>query len=126
LLEASAAAEIQGSNPCIELVAGTFNPDEIYGPSAFAFPSRRESSVARAERKRGIAIPSLPCPTLVIYGEEFRTERGEAIARFYRTEAHFFEGRSHCDLVLDPEVRERISDFLSLGGPARLTSVLEV
>jgi len=36
--------------------------------------------LARAERKRGISVPSLPCPSLVIASADFPDERGRALA----------------------------------------------
>jgi pimeloyl-ACP methyl ester carboxylesterase len=119
LLEASAPSEIQGSNLGVELVEGVFDPEAVYGFFPVGMQARPESSLARAERERGISVPSLPCPALVIYGEEFRRERGEAIAHFYHAHANFFHGCSHWDLVLDPKVRSRIAEFLGLAAAQR-------
>jgi hypothetical protein len=63
--------------------------------------SRPESSLARAERKRGIAVPRLPCPALVVYGEEFADERGRRLAKRYEARELALPGKSHWDLVLD-------------------------
>jgi len=77
-------------------------------------PSRLESSPARAERKRGISVPRLPCPAFVVYGDDFRTERGETIASFYGGESRYFPGLRHWDLVLDPRVRQATAAFLQI------------
>jgi pimeloyl-ACP methyl ester carboxylesterase len=122
LLETSPSLEIQGSNLDVELVEGVFDPEAVYGSFPVGMQARPESSLARAERKRGISVPSLPCPALVIYGEEFRRQRGEAIAHYYHTAANFFQGCSHWDLVLDPRVRSKIADFMGLDAPAPLSA----
>ena len=70
--------------------------------------ARPESSLARAERKRGISIPSLPCPALVAYGDEFAEERGHALAAHYGAEELHLPGLDHWGLVLDERVREEL------------------
>jgi hypothetical protein len=55
----------------------------VYGSFPSDMRARPESLFARAERKRGISVPSLPCPSLVIYGDEFprgaRLNSGESL-----------------------------------------------
>jgi pimeloyl-ACP methyl ester carboxylesterase len=108
LLEASTPAEVQGFDESIPLEPGTFDPEETYGAFPPGMRTRPESSLARAERKRGISVPSLPCPALVVYGDEFADERGQELAAFYGAEALAFPGLGHWDLVLDERVRERL------------------
>ena len=108
LLEASTPAEVQGFDESIPLEPGTFDPEKTYGAFPPGMPARPESSLARAERKRGISVPSLPCPALVVYGDEFADERGQELAAFYGAEALAFPGLGHWDLVLDERVRERL------------------
>jgi hypothetical protein len=67
---------------------------------------------ARAERKRGISVPSLPCPSLVIYGDEFREERGLTLVSLYGSEGYDAPGLDHWGLVRDRRVREEIIRFL--------------
>jgi hypothetical protein len=54
LLEASPPAEVQGSDSEVALADGTFDPEELYGAFPSGIRARRESSRARAERKRGV------------------------------------------------------------------------
>jgi len=115
LLEASAPAEIQGFEPDVELTEGTFDPEAVYGAFPSGVPARPESSLARAERKRGISVPSLPCASLVIYGDEFREERGVAVARLYGSSELYVPGLDHWGIVQDRRVREAIANFLALG-----------
>jgi pimeloyl-ACP methyl ester carboxylesterase len=112
LLEASPPGEVQGFDADVAITAGTFDPEVVYGDFPAGVPARPESSLARAERKRGISVPQLPCPSLVIYGDEFRVERGAPIARLYGSEERDFPGLDHWDLVRDRRVREAIGDFL--------------
>jgi pimeloyl-ACP methyl ester carboxylesterase len=113
LVEASPPAEVQGEDPSVEPVAGTFDPEETYGPFPPGMRARPESSFARAERKRGISVPELPCPALVISGREFPEERGSALAARYSAEELRFPSISHWELVLDPEVAEAVARSLS-------------
>jgi pimeloyl-ACP methyl ester carboxylesterase len=120
LIEASPPGEIQGFNPDVEIAAGTFDPEAVYGPFPAGVPARPDSSLARAERRRGISVPSLPCPSLVIYGDEFRDDRGRAIADLYDATERDFAGLDHWGLVRDRRVRVAIADFLA-ASPSRPT-----
>jgi pimeloyl-ACP methyl ester carboxylesterase len=111
LLEPSAPAEIQGTHP-VPPARGTFDPEEVYGAFPQGIASRPESERARADRKRGISVPTLPGRSLVVYGDEFADERGRAVARFYGIEEAHFPGLSHWDLVLDGSVAGRVLDHL--------------
>jgi len=121
LIEASPPGEVQGFDPKVKITSGTFDPEPVYGAFPAGVPARPESSLARAERKRGISVPSLPCPSLVIYGDDFRDERGTAIARLYGSNERDFPGLDHWDLVRDHRVRDAITDFLSAFRPVSAT-----
>lgn len=112
LLEASPPAEVQGFDPGVELTEGTFDPQEVYGAFPDGVLPRPESSLARAERKRGISVPSLPCASLVIAGESFRVERGEAIAQLYGSELMHVPGLDHWQLLQSDAVQRAVSEFL--------------
>lgn len=75
--------------------------------------ARPESRLARAERKRGISVSALPCPSLVAYGDDFREERGRARARLYGSQELDFPGLGHWDLVLEPRVRAAVARALA-------------
>jgi pimeloyl-ACP methyl ester carboxylesterase len=117
LIEASPPGEIQGFHGDVAMAGGTFDPEAVYGRFPAGLEARPESSLARAERKRGISVPSLPCPSLVICGDEFRDERGRPIASLYGSEERDFPGLDHWDLVRDRRVREAIADFLGAFRP---------
>jgi hypothetical protein len=113
LLEASAPAEVQGVDERVVARPGTFDPEAVYGRFPDGMRARPESSPARAERKRGIAVPSLPCRSVVVYGDEFPEERGRSLARLYGSEELAFPGLDHWGLVLDARVREAVAAELA-------------
>jgi hypothetical protein len=108
LLDASPPGEVQGFDESVPLAPGIFDPEETYGPFPQRIRARPESSLARAERKRGISVPALPCPALVVYGDEFAEERGRALAAYYGAEELHFPGLDHWGLVLDERVRNEL------------------
>jgi hypothetical protein len=114
LLEPSPPAEVQGLHPGVEPAEGTFDPEVEYGRFPPGVRARPESLFARAERKRGISVPSLPCPSLVVYGRDFPEDRGHAIAALYGSQELEFPELHHFDLVLHPRVRREISGVLNL------------
>jgi pimeloyl-ACP methyl ester carboxylesterase len=101
LLEASAPGEVQGYHREVVPAPGVFDPEREYGAFPAGMPARPESSLARAERKRGISVPALPGPTLVVYGEEFAEERGRRLAKQYGAREIHLPGRRHWDLVIE-------------------------
>jgi diadenosine tetraphosphate (Ap4A) HIT family hydrolase len=119
LLEASPPAEVQGTDFDTEVRDGTFDPEAVYGAFPAGVRARPESARARAERKRGISVPRLPCPSLVIYGDAFRDQRGKAIARVYDSDEIEFPGLDHWGLVLDARVRTGITSWLGATPPDR-------
>jgi pimeloyl-ACP methyl ester carboxylesterase len=114
LIEASPPGQVQGFSPDVELQEGVFDPRAVYGRFPTGIWARPESLLARGERKRGLSIPSLPCRSLVVYGDDYREERGRGIAELYGSEELNFPGISHWGLVRDPRIREGIARFLGL------------
>jgi pimeloyl-ACP methyl ester carboxylesterase len=105
VLEPSPPAELlPPSNTVLLAEEGVFDPEEVYGAFPAGMRARPESSPARAERKAGISVPSLPCPALVVYGDDFAEERGRAVARFYGAEELYISGLDHWGVVRDPRV----------------------
>jgi pimeloyl-ACP methyl ester carboxylesterase len=114
LLETSPPAEAQEGDPAAEPEPGTFDPEEVYGAFPAGMQARAESLLARAERKRGVSVPRIPCPSLVVVGDEFREERGAPVAELYGSELIDFPGLGHWDLVRAPEVRNAVAEFLGV------------
>lgn len=113
VLEPSPPAEVQGYDGDVVPRDGVFDPEAAYGRFPAGIPARPESARARAGRKRGISVPSVPCRSLVVYGDEFRQERGESVAAFYGSDTLSFPGLDHWDLVTDPRVRTGIAAWLA-------------
>ena len=119
LLEPSPPAEVAGTRQDVIIPeSGTYDPEEIYGPLPLGVRTRPESSRARAQRLRGISIPSLPRRTLVVFGDEFTEDRGRAIARHYGCEEFHLPGLSHLDLVLNDRVPAAIARWAGLAAAA--------
>jgi pimeloyl-ACP methyl ester carboxylesterase len=114
VMEPSPPAEAQGFDSSIVTAPGTFDPEHVYGSFPPGVVARPESSLARSERKRGISVPSLPCPSLVVFGRDFAEERGRAVARLYGSEQLPFPELGHWDLVREPRVRVAIGTWLGL------------
>jgi pimeloyl-ACP methyl ester carboxylesterase len=121
LIEASPPLEVQGEDLGVEARPGVFDPEQVYGPFPSDVRARPESALARTERKPGISVPSLPCGSLVIYGDEFRNGRGPPIARLYGSEELYFAGLDHWDLIRDRRVRDAIAVYLGIFRPAEQT-----
>jgi pimeloyl-ACP methyl ester carboxylesterase len=117
LIDASPPGEVQGFDAELTVAAGTFDPEAVYGRFPAGVHARPESSRARAERKRGISVPRLPCPSLVIYGDDFRDQRATPIADLYSSEERAFPGLDHWDLLGEHRVREAIAEFLGVFRP---------
>jgi pimeloyl-ACP methyl ester carboxylesterase len=118
VLEPSLPAEIAGVHPEFALLSGTFDPAEVYGSWPGDPPARLESSLALAERRRGISVPSVSCPLLVVASGTYPDSRGSSVASLYGGELISFSDLHHVSLVEDGRVRAAIFDWLSraLGG----------
>lgn len=123
VIEPSAPAEVLGFRPETEVTDGSFDPEAVYGRFPAGIRARPESARARAERKGGISVPRLSCPSLVVFGDSFRSERGEPVAQLYGSDELDLPGLDHWDLVLDKRVRRAIAQWLGVGvsepGPLR-------
>ena len=112
VIEPSPPAEVQGTHPEVRLRSGAFDPEEVYG----RFPgvrTRHESLLARLERKKGISVPEVPCPLLVVHGAQFPEDRGHAIANQYGADELSFPDLNHWQLVSTKKVRKAIRDWFS-------------
>ena len=113
MLEPSPPAEIQGWHPGSSIIGpGTFDPEAVYGPFPHGIRSRPESSLARAERKAGVSVPMVPCPSVVVSGSEFPVERGSRVAALYGSDELRFPRLDHWGLVCEPRVRAAIARHL--------------
>lgn len=118
LLEPSPPAEVQGFDDTVAPSPGAFDPQAEYGPFPAGVEARPESRAARCERKRGISIAALPCPTLVVYGRDFPHERGSRIAETYAADALELGDLDHWGLVLADSVPAAVSSWAAGTPPA--------
>jgi pimeloyl-ACP methyl ester carboxylesterase len=102
LLEPSAPAEVQGLHPEIEAAPGLDEAGE-----------RPDSALAHAERQRGVSVPALPLPTLVLHGREFPPDRAQFFAEVYGAEVETLPSASHADLVQSPDARSAVLALLA-------------
>lgn len=113
VLEPSPPQQVQGNDETVPDEDGVFDPEKVYGTFPSGIRKRPESCRARADRKRGVYVEQPPCPSLVVYGDEFREERGVAIARAYGSDTRYFPGYTHWDLVGRREVRAAVAEWLA-------------
>jgi hypothetical protein len=107
---------MQGFHADVEVTKGTFDPEDAYGPFPPGVRKRPESSLARAERKRGISVPAIQCPSLFVSSGEFGDERGRALASYYGGSLLEFPRLNHWGLVFNAEVRQAIASCVGARG----------
>jgi pimeloyl-ACP methyl ester carboxylesterase len=113
LLEPSPPGEVQGFHPQVPLEPGTFDPEAVYGGFPAGMRARPESRLARSEHKRGVSVPSLPCPALVVSGDDYADARGTAVAGVYSSKELSLPGLDHWRLVLDRRTPAAIASWLA-------------
>lgn len=107
VIEPSVPAEIE-FHPDWPLQTGTYEAD-AYGGPAPGLRHRPESLLARAERKRGISVPDVVRPLLVVGGWEYTSRRSRPVADYYHGQLLEFPDLSHFELVRSPDVMRQIS-----------------
>jgi len=112
VIEPSAPSQIGGGDPYWPLEPGLYDAEFTYGPSVPGMLHRPESLYARSERKRGISVPVVPCPMLVVAGHEYVDTRGRPVADHYGAELMEFPTLSHFQLVVEPRVREAVAEWV--------------
>lgn len=95
LLEPSVPLEVGGGDADVVPVPGTYGA-EVYGGTG----GRPESAFARAERQRGVSVPDVDVPLLVVGGADHTHDRSRPVARRYGGELVTFRLR-HGALVTD-------------------------
>jgi hypothetical protein len=63
-------------------------------------------------------VPALPCPALVVSGDEFDGVRGSAVAGVYSSEELNMPGLDHWNLVRNPATAAAVSRWLGGGNPS--------
>jgi len=111
VIEPSVPAEIDGGDPDWPLETGTYDAESVYGPSVPGMRHRPESLLGRCERKRGISIPAINCPLLVVAGRDYVATRGRPVAEYYGADLVEFPELSHFQLVGDQQVRDAVAQW---------------
>jgi len=109
VIEPSVPAEIDGGDQDWPVETGTYDAESAYGPSVPGMRHRPESLLARSERKRGISIPAIDCPLLVVAGRDYLDTRCRPVAEYYGAELIQFPSLSHFRLVVDQRVRDAVA-----------------
>ena len=117
VIEPSAPSQIDGGDPNWPVEPGTYDAEFAYGPSWPGMLHRPESLLARGERKRGISVPTLPCPMLVVAGHDYLETRGRQVAEHYGAEFMEFPTLGHFQLVVEPRVRVAIAEWVNSVSP---------
>lgn len=117
VIEPSVPAQIDGGDPDWPLEAGPYDAESTYGPSVPGMRHRPESLLARGERKRGISVPTIACPLLVVAGRDYVATRGRPVAEHYGAELMEFPELSHVQLVVDRRVRDAVAHWVSSVSP---------
>jgi pimeloyl-ACP methyl ester carboxylesterase len=117
VIEPSVPAEIDGGDPDWPLETGTYDAASVYGPSVPGMRHRPESLLARCERKRGISVPTITCPLLVVAGRDYVATRGRPVAEHYGADLAEFPTLNHFDLVGDHQVRDAVAQWVGSVGP---------
>lgn len=112
VIEPSAPLEVSGGDDSVEPTPGTYEAGDLYGPQQPDSRSRPESLLARRERQRGISVPAVPCPLLVVAGRDHADDRGRAIAAHYGGDLIAFHDLGHEALILDTEPRGAVATWL--------------
>ncbi|WP_176946208.1 alpha/beta fold hydrolase [Blastococcus aurantiacus] len=111
VLEPSLPLELSGGDALRALRSGTYDAESAYGPLPPGTRCRPESLRALDERKRGISVPSVTCPVLVVAGRSGHPQ-GRMVARHYGADLLEFSDLEHSDLVVDPGVLAGVASWL--------------
>lgn len=91
---------------------GVYDAEAMYGPLPPGTRHRPDSRLALEQRQRGISIPRVDCPLLVIATSSYPTSRGSDIADHYNGELLEFPDLDHTSVVQAPEVATSITTWL--------------
>jgi pimeloyl-ACP methyl ester carboxylesterase len=91
---------------------GTYDAETMYGPLPSGTRHRSESRLALEERQRGISIPRIDCPLLVITSSSYPTSRGTDVVARYGGDLLEFPALDHTNVIEAPEVASAIADWL--------------
>jgi pimeloyl-ACP methyl ester carboxylesterase len=112
VVEPSQPRELGRHNTEVVPTVGVYDAETMYGPLPADTRHRPESRLALEERQRGISIPRIDCPLLVIASSSYPTSRGSEIVDHYGGELHGFRDLDHTSVIEAPEVANAIAAWL--------------
>lgn len=112
VIEPSAPMQAGRADPDVVVEPGTYDAADVYGSVADPSQTRPESALARAERLRGVSVPRIACPMLVVAGRDYLDTRGRPVADHYRAHLLEFPDLNHGELVGEPEVCDAIRTWV--------------
>jgi pimeloyl-ACP methyl ester carboxylesterase len=112
LVEPSQPRELGRHDPTVVPTAGVYDAETIYGPLPPGTRHRPESRLALEERQRGISIPRIDCPLLVVASSSYPTSRGSDVVNHYGGELLEFPTLDHGSVIEAPEVARAITAWL--------------
>ncbi|MFA9428783.1 alpha/beta fold hydrolase [Egicoccus sp. AB-alg2] len=118
VIEPSLPAELGRRDATVEPTPGVYEAESAYGPVPPGVRHRPESLLALGERQRGVSVPSIDVPLLVVAGRDFADTRGRPVVDRYGGELLRFPHLDHRALVGDVEVVTAIGDWVRRAVPA--------
>lgn len=112
LVEPSLPRELGRHDPAVVPTVGLYDAESMYGPLPPGTRHRPESRFALGERQRGMRIPRIDCPLLVIASSTYPTSRGSDVVDHYGGELLEFPGLDHASVITAPEVADAITGWL--------------
>ena len=112
LVEPSQPRELGRHDTAVVPTVGAYDAETMYGPLPPGTRHRPESRLALEERQRGISIPRIDCPLLVIASSSYPISRGRDIVDHYGGELLEFPRLDHASIVETPEVATAIEAWL--------------
>jgi hypothetical protein len=109
LVESSQPREF---DPTVVPTAGVYDAETMYGPLPPGVRHRPESRLALEERQRGVSIPRIDCPLLVVASSSYPTSRGSDVVDHDGGDLLEFPALDHTSLIEAPEVASAIADWL--------------
>ena len=112
VVEPSQPRELGGHDTAVVPTVGAYDAKTMYGPLPPGTRHRPESHLALEERQRGISIPRIDCPLLVIASSSYPISRGSDIIDHYGGELLEFSGLDHASVIEAPDVANAIAAWL--------------
>jgi pimeloyl-ACP methyl ester carboxylesterase len=112
LVEPSQPRELGRHDATVVPTVGVYDAETMYGPLPPGTRHRPESRLALEERQRGITIPRIDCPLLVVASSSYPISRGSDVVDHYGGELLEFPTLDHGSVIETPEVASAITAWI--------------